>query len=58
MRNEIERNWDEMAKTYEEFTEEEDSYSYTIEWPCIKEMLPGLNGKTVLDLGCGTGRFS
>lgn len=57
MKNEIEKNWDEMSVAYENFTEDEDSYSYTIEWPCIKRMLPKLNGKKILDLGCGTGRF-
>lgn len=57
MKNEIEKNWDKMSKAYESFTEDEDSYSYTIEWPCIKKMLPSLNRKRILDLGCGTGRF-
>ena len=57
MKNETEINWDEMSKAYEDFTEAEDSYSYTIEWPCIKKMLPNLYEKKVLDLGCGTGRF-
>lgn len=57
MKNEIEKNWDEMSKAYESFTEAEESYSYTIEWPCIKKILPNLQGKRILDLGCGTGRF-
>ncbi|WP_167958088.1 class I SAM-dependent DNA methyltransferase [Anaerosporobacter faecicola] len=56
--NEIQKNWDAMAKAYEEFTEGKESYSYRIEWPCIQRMLPELKGKNVLDLGCGTGRFS
>lgn len=58
MKTEIEINWDNMAKAYEDFTENEDSYSYSIEWPCIQKMLPPLNHKKILDLGCGTGRFS
>ena len=58
MKNEIEKNWDEMSKAYEYFTEDDDSYSDTIEWPCIQKMLPQLNNKRILDLGCGTGRFS
>jgi ubiquinone/menaquinone biosynthesis C-methylase UbiE len=58
MKNELEKNWDEMAKAYEDFTEKEDSYSYAIEWPCIKKMLPQLHNKRILDLGCGTGRFA
>ena len=35
-----------------------DSYSYTIEWPCIQELLPELRGKSILDFGCGTGIFT
>lgn len=58
MKNEIEKNWDEMSTAYEYFTEDDDSYSDTIEWPCIQKMLPQLNNKRILDLGCGTGRFS
>lgn len=58
MINEIEKNWDEMSKAYEDFTEKDDSYSYVIEWPCIQKMLPPLKNKRILDLGCGTGRFS
>lgn len=56
--SEIEKNWDHMALAYEDFTESEDSYSYTIEWPCIQSMLTDLKDKDVLDLGCGTARFT
>ncbi|MEA4919894.1 MAG: class I SAM-dependent methyltransferase [Clostridiaceae bacterium] len=56
--NDIEHNWDKMAQAYEEFTAGENSYSYKIEWPCIQKMLPDLNGKNIIDLGCGTGRFT
>lgn len=58
MKGEIEKNWDEMARVYEDFTEKDDSYSYAIEWPCIQKMLPPLNNKRILDLGCSTGRYS
>lgn len=58
MKNVIEKNWNDMAEAYEDFTESADSYSYAIEWPCIREMLPQLNRKRILNLGCGTGRFS
>lgn len=54
----IEENWDIMVNAYEQFTGSEDSYSYKIEWPCIHSMLPDLKGKSVIGLGCGTGRFT
>jgi ubiquinone/menaquinone biosynthesis C-methylase UbiE len=54
----IEKSWDKMALAYENFTEGENSYSYAIEWPCILGLLPRLDGASVLDLGCGTGRFT
>ncbi len=54
----IETIWDSMTSDYEDFTNRENSYSNEIEWPCIKEMLPILKDKTILDIGCGTGRFS
>ena len=47
--NDIKIDWNSMAKAYEEFNNAEDSYSFNIEWPCIKELLPDLKGKTVLD---------
>lgn len=56
--NNIVSDWDHMAQAYETFNNSEDSYSYNIEWPCIRNMLLELRGKTVLDLGCGTGIFS
>lgn len=55
---EIEANWNEMAQAYEDFTCGEDSYSNQIEWKSIKTMKLNLKGKKLLDLGCGTGRFS
>ena len=51
-------NWNKMAKAYEEFNTGDDSYSVCIEWPTIKGMLPKLEGKRVLDVGCGTGIFT
>lgn len=57
-KSEIRLNWNKMAEAYEAFTGGEDSYSNVIEWKAIKGILPDLKGKSVLDLGCGTGRFS
>ena len=59
MNNErIEQNWNQMAEAYERFTDGEDSYSARIEWPCVRPLLPSVQGKRVLDLGCGTGHFT
>ena len=55
---ETELNWNRMADAYEEFSSGADSYSYAIEWPCIQKMLPVLTEKKIVDLGCGTGRFT
>lgn len=54
----VKSEWNSMAAAYELFNNSPDSYSYTIEWPCIQELLPELRGKTVIDFGCGTGIFT
>lgn len=54
----IKEDWNNTATAYELFNNSPDSYSYNIEWKCIKNMLPELKGKSVLDLGCGTGIFT
>ena len=54
----IKKDWNSMAEAYEIFNNSEDSYSYNIEWPCVKKLLPELRKKTVVDLGCGTGIFT
>lgn len=56
--NETEQIWNKMAAAYEDFTSDADSYSLAIEWPCIQTLLPNLEGKSVIDLGCGSGRFT
>lgn len=53
----VRSNWNRMAREYETFTSSKDSYSNLIEWNAIKSILPDLLNKTILDLGCGTGRF-
>lgn len=54
----IKNNWNKMAYEYEAFTNNEESYSNLIEWKAIKSILPDLKNKRIIDLGCGTGRFS
>lgn len=54
----IKEDWNHTAEAYELFNNAPDSYSYNIEWKCIKDMLPALQGKSILDLGCGTGIFT
>ncbi len=54
----IKEDWNTMAQAYEEFNNSPDSYSYNIEWPTIKGLLPQLTGKKILDIGCGTGIFT
>lgn len=56
--NTVKSEWNSMAAAYEQFNTSPDSYSYTIEWPCIQELLPDLRGKSILDFGCGTGIFT
>lgn len=58
MSSDVERDWDKMAAAYEAFTGGENSYSNKIEWPCVRKLLPPLRYAKVLDLGCGTGRFT
>ena len=56
--NIVKAEWNRMAAAYELFNNAPDSYSYTIEWPCVQALLPDLRGKSVLDVGCGTGIFT
>ncbi len=51
-------NWNKMANAYEDFTNSPNSYSNRIEWPAIKLLIPNLENKAIIDLGCGTGRFT
>lgn len=54
----IQQDWNDMAEAYEIFNNAPDSYSFNIEWPCIKELLPDIRDREVLDIGCGTGIFT
>ena len=54
----IESNWNEMADDYDGFTSPEGTYSNAIEWAHIRRILPQIEGARVLDIGCGSGRFT
>lgn len=56
--NHIEQLWNKMATAYDAFSSGKNSYRDTIEWPCIQSMLPDINGKSVIDLGCGSGHYT
>ncbi|MDZ5473081.1 class I SAM-dependent methyltransferase [Bacillus sp. 31A1R] len=45
-------------KEYTSLRESGVTYNDFVEQPAIKSLLPTLDGKTVLDLGCGTGHFA
>lgn len=57
-KNEIKNSWNKMSMAYENFTNSPNSYSNMIEWLAIKKLAPDLENKVIIDLGCGTGRFS
>ena len=54
----IREDWDRSAEIYDAFNDAPDSYSRSIEWPCIRKLLPELRGRSALDIGCGTGIFT
>jgi SAM-dependent methyltransferase len=47
-----------MAQAYDEFTSDPYSFASLIERPALEALLGDLSGKLVIDLGCGTGRYS
>lgn len=56
--NHIEQLWNKMATAYDAFSSGKNAYRDTIEWPCIQSMLPDITGKSVIDLGCGSGHYT
>lgn len=46
---------DHFFEKYRELRNTEDNYNCLVEQPAIKELLPNLEGKAILDLGCGYG---
>ncbi len=54
----IKENWEQMAVAYDRFVSSPTSFSQAIEMPAVLETVGDLSGKTVLELGCGAGRFA
>ncbi len=47
--------WAELAETYEAAREREDSLDRLLDWPCQRALIGDVRGKSILDLGCGSG---
>lgn len=47
--------WLELAPDYERARNRDDSLDRLVEWPAQREMLGDVTGRSVLDLGCGSG---
>ena len=47
--------WPELAADYERARTREDSLDRLVEWPAQRDLLGDVAGRSVLDLGCGTG---
>ena len=49
------QGWSELAPDYERARSREDSLDRLVEWPAQRELLGDVRGRSVLDLGCGSG---
>lgn len=58
LEDKVRKTWDEMACGYSRFISDEFSYVKMVEMPAIMELLGDVNGKLVLDLGCGSGEYA
>lgn len=54
----IKENWNQMARAYDAFVSQEESFSNAIELPAILSQLSDLEGKDVFEFACGSGRLS
>ncbi|NHN47684.1 methyltransferase domain-containing protein [Halostella sp. JP-L12] len=52
----VEDAYDKLSNTYE--TQEDDPYCADFEFPATTELVPDVEGKRVLDAGCGLGRYA
>lgn len=49
------RAWSDLAPDYERARSREDSLDRLVEWPAQRALLGDVAGRTLLDLGCGSG---
>src|SRR5947208_2485968 len=49
---------DEFFRGYSQLPRSVHGLNGAPEWPAIRELLPDLNGKRIVDLGCGFGWFA
>jgi SAM-dependent methyltransferase len=49
------RLWQELAADYERARAREDSLDRLVEWPAERDVLGDVTGRSILDLGCGSG---
>ena len=47
--------WSQLAESYEAARGREDSLDRLLDWPCQRALIGDVKGKSILDLGCGSG---
>lgn len=52
----VEDAYNTLAETYK--AQEEDPYCADLEFPAMAELIPSVEGKRILDAGCGHGRYA
>jgi len=55
MRSDSAQPWIELAPDYEKARTRDDSLDRLVEWPAQRERLGDITGRSLLDLGCGSG---